>query len=374
MGSFYATCSITDLSITDSDDMYMQLILPSWVNNPYSIDGEQIGCGEKGLRVSNEGPMGEFVPFGFPIEGKYADCGDISNITRTHNIRMLEDFFGISIDEIIGCATDDRWYKHSYKPGIEDNEKEQYAGQFKGWTIGDNKMKNIEILKKLTVTYFKKEHYDFLSKESICDDTYYEKERKERLAKMIKGLSELEKDRPTDIKETFLLRKNVTDDMRKKYSIIKDKGMSKMDFDEMIVYMESSRHLNWWGSKFEYMFYIPTIAHTNMFKLLPIGKQDAEDVKKQYTFIGNMMSLYKVLRPSYYGSQQSNFGAYVKFHEFSTNLVNEKNIKLKSDSVLSDISYILNSSLKNLPNQELIESIKNEIKETLDDIGYEINF
>lgn len=368
MGSFYSTCSITDLSITDGDQMYMQLILPSWVTNPHSIDGERIGCGEKGLRVSNEGPLGEFVPFGFPIAGHYADYGDIGGIVKNRNIEMLEEFFGISIEDIISCATDDRWYEHSYKPQKVDKTKEEYEGQHESWTVGDNKMKHINILKKLTVTYFRKEHYDFLSKESIASGGWSEGERSKRLQKMIKALGELEAKKPKTKTKEFT-KKDITEELRNRFKEIFGEDGSD---DESIIQLQNHKDKSWWYD-FQYTFYIPSIATTNMFQLLPIGPQDEEQVVKQYTFIMNMSNLYKVLRPSYYGSQEDNYDAYVKFHEMTTNLVNEKKMNLKQDIILDEIGYYLKYTLKDIKNPELVDKILNGIKESLEEgYGYKL--
>ena len=374
MGSFYSTCSISDLCITDGDPMYMQLIIPSWVTNPYSIDGEEVDCGEKGLRVSNEAALGEFVPFGFPIEGLYADYGNIDNIVRNRNIEMLEEFFGISIEDIISCATDDRWYKHSYLPCVIEEKEEEYKGQFKSWTVGDNKMENIEILKKLTVTYFRQEHYDFLSQKTIGTDTYWEKEKDKRLKKMKKSLTDLENARPNaDGKPKAQFTKgDITNDIREKYKVIKNKTTSDEQFDNMIISMENMPYSNWWRD-FEYTFYIPSISRTNMFKLLPLGPQDAEDVQNQFRFITNLGTLYKVLRPSYYGSQDDNFDAYVEFHKMSAELVNGDKLELKKDNILGDIGWIIKDSLKDV-NPELSNKIKDTIKEDLSEQGYNIKF
>jgi len=372
MGSFYSTCSITDLSIVDGDEMYMQLLLPTWVTNPHSIDGEKIGCGEKGLRVSNEGPLGEWVPFGFPIEGHYADYGDIDGVKPSRNIQMLEEFFGIPIQSIIACATDDRWYKHSYKPMIEDKEKEEYKGQWKSWTVADNKMKHIGLLKKLTVTYFNKAHYDYLSTNRLGHDSYSIKERTTRMKTMIELLPELEKARPKSGNEKKnITLVDVTDELRKKYEVIKSMKGDDEDFDEMIVDMENYRTGSWWKREWDYKFYIPSIAKNDMFKLLPISPLDEDEIVKQYVFIINMMELYKVLRPSYYGSQQNNFDAYAEFHKFSTELVSKKKMEIKADTIAQEIGWILNDRLKGVSNKELADAIKNDIKEGLEE-GYGI--
>jgi len=372
MGSFYSTCSITDLCITDGDPMYMQLIVPTWVTNPYSIDGEQIDCGEKGLRVSNEGPLAEFIPFGFPIEGYYDDYGNIGGIVRNRNIEMLEKYFGIPIDDIISCATDDRWYKYSYLPGVIEKKEEEYKGQFKGWTVGENKMKHIGILKKLTVTYFRKEHYDFLAENNLETESYYVKENDKRLKKMIDSLKLLEEKRPSSkVEKPEFTINDITNEIRTRYQVIRNTRDSNEKFDKMIIAMENFKDGSWFRN-FQYVFYIPSIAKIDMFQLLPIGVEDSKEVERQYSFIMNMRNLYKVIRPSYYGSQEDNFTAYTKFHEMSVNLVNDIAIEKKVDNSLSDIGWILKENLKKIDNPELVEKIKNEITAGLEEYGYKI--
>lgn len=362
MGSFYSTCSISDLTIIDGDKMYIQLILPSWVKNPYSIDGEKYGCGEKGLRVSNEGSLAEFVPFGFPIEGKYNDCGDITDIIPSRNIEMLEDFFGISIKDIIECASDDRWYKYGYLE--RDKRKER-----NDWIVGDNKMKNMDILKDLTITYFKKEHYDFLAEKWIGSDSYFEGVVKERTTKYLNILKKLDQHRPKNEVRKIFTVDDITDKIREKYSIIKDNGSNDKEFEQMIVNMQNHKSGDWWKSDWNYELYIPTISNYNMFKLLPIGSEDIDDVRKQYTFIMNMYNLTKVLRPSHYGSQENNFQAYVDFHKMSVEMVGNTVLEMKKDIILDEISWILKDSLKGISNEEVI---KNNIIEGLSEYGYNI--
>jgi hypothetical protein len=361
MGSFYSTCSISDLSIIDSDSTYIQLIVPTWVKNPHSIDGEQIGCGEKGLRVSNEGPLCEFSPFGFPIEGKYADYGNIDNIVPSRNIEMLEEFFGIPIVDIISCATDDRWYRYGY---LEPNK------QNNSWIIADNKMKNVEILKQLTVTYFRKEHYDFLSEKLL--DINYKDERKKHINKINNILNELDKVRPKNSKhrKEFTLS-DITDEIREKYMVIRG-SYSNSEFDMLIIQMENYKKEIWWKGEWNYNLYIPSLNKMNMFKLLPIGSKDFEEVKKQYIFTRNMGDLYKVIRPSYYGSQSDNFDAYVKFHNFSVSLVNSQKNKIKKDTVLDDISYVLKYTLNDVDNKDVVDIIKNKIVQNLKDNGFDL--
>lgn len=208
MGSFNVTCSISDLTIISGDEMYIQLMLPTWVINPYSIDSEKVGCGEKGIRVSSEGSMGEFVPFGFPIYMDYTDSGEGDINIRDRNVEMLESFFGIPIERIIEYSYDYNWYKYTYKDAIENGKEEEYKGKYDKWLI-DNKdnIKNVDILKKLTLTFFKKEHYDFLSKKIYGDDSYYNEEREEKLINMLDSLKELDKKDPKMVNLNSLKKK-----------------------------------------------------------------------------------------------------------------------------------------------------------------------
>ena len=345
MGSFYATDSITDASIIDGDATYMQLILPTWVPNPYSIDGEKNGCGEKGLRVSNDGAMGEFVPFGFPILGRYADYGDIDDIERDRNVEMLEKFFNISIENVIACATDDRWYSL----GTKD----------KDWAVGENKMDNIDILKKLTVTYFKKEHYDYLSSDFHGDDTWWMDESRKRLVKMKEGLKLLGEywaSNPDNPKK--ITKEDITDialaDYRKIFS--EDaKDESDDDVRNWLVLMANSRAIKGPFGDLNHTFPITSMANTDMYKTLPLGVEDFENVAKQYQFIVNMHSLYKAIRPSYYGSQSSNKVLYTKFHKFSTELIGEENI----GAIQNDLGYYIEDILDD------VEGVDDKSKEIM---------
>jgi len=338
MGSFYATCSITDASIIDGDATYMQLILPTWVRNPYSIDGEAIGCGEKGLRVSNEGAMAEFVPFGFPILGRYADYGNIDDIERDRNIEMLEKFFNVSIEDIIECATDDRWY--SYGRG------EDVDGDQSSWSVGDNKMEHVDILKQITVTYFKKEHYDYLASD-FHSDSYWVGECKKRLVQIKEGLKRLDEHwNSNPDKSTLITKEDITEDQITEYRNIFSKEGGEDESDDEIrnwlVLMANSRATRGPFSDLTHTFPVPSMATTDMYKILPLGVEDYDNVKAQYHFIVNMHGLYKVLRPSYYGSQSSNKALYTKFHKFSTELIGEENLEeLKNDLgfYIEDILY-----------------------------------
>lgn len=369
MGSFYATCSVSDMTITDGDEMYIQLIVPTWVRNPYSIDGEKHGCGEKGLRVSNEGSLGEFVPFGLPILGKYADCGDIDNIVRDHNVEMLEEYFNIGIDDIVSCATDDRWYSYGMP-----NEKGEVS---KSWAVGDNKMKNIDLLKQLTLTYFNKENYDFLSSELMSDDNYWMDEIKTKMNSMgdtLKLLSEKRKERDelsTTEENVMVVTQEHIDRYRKLFTN-ESNGKTDEEITNKIIVMRFRVMDNWFGD-FDRKFFIPSLARNHdMFKLLPFDETDTDDVVKLYTFIINLSAMQKVLRPSYYGSQETNWVINTRFQEFCAGNFGSKGIELTNECVLDTVHYTLKEYLKKLDNKELSKEIYDDIIGELEEYGHKV--
>jgi len=346
MGSFYATCSITDLSLTYDDPTYIQLIVPLWIaHSPYKTGTDNIE--EKGLRVTNEGAVGEYAPFGFPIEGKYDDYGQIKDIVRDRNVLMLEEFFNINIDDIIECASDDRWYRY----GIKNNDK--------SWMVGENKMKHLNILKYMTTTYFRKEHYDYLSSDLLLDDNWWIDDiKKERLPKMKKALVELEKAKSIHIpKNEEYTIKDITE------QDIEDASFWKY-FEENMSLEEKKKHLvkiknfveNHELNAISGKFYIPSICSINMFEYLPLTQEDYEQVVKQYFFIINMHGLYKVIRPSHYGSQTSNHSFYVKFHKFSIELMGEQVKMQDKENFKEEINYLFMHKMKDID-----ENVKEKI-------------
>ncbi len=90
MGSFYATCSVSNMTLSYQKTSVI-LLVPS-ISTDIS--------GNSGLICSNDGAQIYFSPFGFPIHGEYYDYGQISNIVRDDNVLMLEKYFGVDINEI----------------------------------------------------------------------------------------------------------------------------------------------------------------------------------------------------------------------------------------------------------------------------------
>ncbi len=63
MGSFYTTCSVSHMVLTNQKTS-IQLLVPN-----YSTDFKE----HLGMIVSNDGAQGFFAVFGFPIHGRYYD-------------------------------------------------------------------------------------------------------------------------------------------------------------------------------------------------------------------------------------------------------------------------------------------------------------
>lgn len=145
MGSFYATCSITNQTICDGQEIYAQFLLPSifaskdktigelFVNSFLKVAKEK-GIDDalksfekststwndesklvsKGLMVSNDSPYEKWAPFGPAIRGYYDDCGNITpaeDEDSLNRVKILENLMGfLPFDTIMTCATDTRWF------------------------------------------------------------------------------------------------------------------------------------------------------------------------------------------------------------------------------------------------------------------------
>ena len=197
MGSFYALCSVTNKTICDGQDMVVQFMVPSWhskndsredigqifVESFLSVVKEK-GLDEalksweeststwsgskqlspKGMNVSNDGALREWVPIGPAIRGKYDDCGNIALDQSEENLKrvnFLENLlFGVPFDSIMKAATDDRWFTLGLGK-YADSEDSMW--KVKGL---DKKLPEpaLEIFKKLSVTYIHASVYDEMSK------------------------------------------------------------------------------------------------------------------------------------------------------------------------------------------------------------------
>jgi hypothetical protein len=265
MGSFYSTCSVSNMTLVNQKTSIL-LLSPGYTTE----------IGTTGMIVSNDGAQEFYSPFGFPIHGEYYDYGYINNIQRDRNVEMLEDFFGISIDDIIKNIGDDR--------DIPEN------------------IKNKEIFENLSMTYFRTEVLEYLQLgwDDINISNPGEYTMGGRISKLLKSLS----------------KKIYYDDTRLlELSSKKDKTDSERE--ELYELMDLVN-----GSAIRENSYITSLSKLNMFKLLNITLDFKDDILKQYMFLTNLgFSLNKILLPSVYGSQDTNWLELYKFNNFVSELL-----------------------------------------------------
>lgn len=342
MGSFYVTCSISGMSLTNQKTA-IQLLVPSWKNS--------LKMSEKGLIVSNEGCQAFYSPFAFPIFGEYYDYGEIDNIVRDKNVEMLEDFFNLDIKNVINAAGDNKWLTY----GEKENDK-----HFKLKTKDDGDIKNIDVLQNLNMTYFRAEVYEFLSTHNFDfgrSRDYYAKERKARIQKIIDNMPEPGNGQSGDMKindndirkgisiilsfdedERFLKsdgldlvstkegRKKVEEKTEEYFNQLKegilDEETKKVFMETIDIFREIRNEKNI-GVNGLVRTWIPDICKFNQFSLLPIDKSFSVELRKQYEFICAMTDMYKNLFPSNYGSQESNLLSMRKLNNFVNGLIDK---------------------------------------------------
>jgi hypothetical protein len=105
MGSFYTMCSVTNQTICDDQEMYVQFMVPSY-NSKYNVAD---GLTPKGMIVSESSSFTNWVPFGPAIRGHYNDYGNIKlsddNETKLR-VNIIETIMGgIPFDSIMSVAT-----------------------------------------------------------------------------------------------------------------------------------------------------------------------------------------------------------------------------------------------------------------------------
>lgn len=188
MGSFYTLCSITNQTIVDGQELVVQFMLPRRISQEgsgYMVsaflkqakkDGLEKALAaweqttkswgnrmdHKGMEVSNEGAMADYVPFGPAIRGKYNDCGDVvpaDDDETQKRVKLMEGILcGIPFASLMDITTDDRWYTYGLKG--KDGESDNH------WKLKgvDDKLPGfiLDICKALTVTYIHAPVYDTL--------------------------------------------------------------------------------------------------------------------------------------------------------------------------------------------------------------------
>lgn len=335
MGSFYSTCSVTNTTLIGGQKVVRILLVPSAFiiendgthydpNTPQESFQEmmkktkeerdifkskwlvnvgaelniphfnpEVGYDsrnrykEKGLICSNEGSLALFSPFGFPIRGKYYDYGKIEDIEKDKNVKALEEFFGLEIDDILEAASDDRWFSDGLKH-LNESKKKENGDVYDKYILSYNQgfkagMKNLLVLRYLTFMDVREEVYDYLVETSNDDiDSGYD----------IKGFN--------DFKNSMI---NIL-----------------------------SKEKNIYGGPMR--AYIPSLCKFNMFELLNLDISFVNDVMDQHKFIHSMNKLYKLLLPSNYGSQEHNYQRINNLNKFVSNLLSsdiEEELKMQKE-------------------------------------------
>ncbi len=121
MGHFSHTCKLTGLPITGGTPVVLFPILPSNKEYEYSLDSLK-KCGTT-YQCSNDAHHFKFSPCWFPIRGIYDDYGGIEGIVEDDNTRVLEEYYGLSIQKlanIITCGRKDDGYDQEALGSIMD--------------------------------------------------------------------------------------------------------------------------------------------------------------------------------------------------------------------------------------------------------------
>lgn len=150
MGCFDVSCGVSNMTIRSGDEAYLLLLIP----NSMELDRNDKLSSNVLLKptknyVSNDGTTGLYRPFCLPIKGKYNDYGGLENIKRDWTVKKLEEYFNISIQQILDIIGSNR--------DIWDSNSGCLAAYGDGLKIGYNKL-NKEWLK--AAGFFQKEGND----------------------------------------------------------------------------------------------------------------------------------------------------------------------------------------------------------------------
>ncbi len=122
MGSWSVYCGISQIAITAGNKC---VLLP--------------------LKENNGDGYSPYIPATLPIFGEYDDYGGMEKIEKNESTKLIEEHFGISIEDFVKIFVDWKTYeRREIKPIIE-------------------KCKNYEELEKWTFMFIDREVYDFMS-------------------------------------------------------------------------------------------------------------------------------------------------------------------------------------------------------------------
>lgn len=103
MGHFSHNCKLTGVPITGGQPVVLFVLKPR--KDLYDLSEKKLNQYGKTYMCSNEGTRLKFYPVWFPIKGEYDDYGGIENIVKDDNTKILEDYYGLTIEQIMGIVT-----------------------------------------------------------------------------------------------------------------------------------------------------------------------------------------------------------------------------------------------------------------------------
>lgn len=271
--------------------------------------------------VSNDGSQAFFSPFGFPIHGKYDDYGHLTDIKRDKNVEMLEEYFGVSIDDIL-----------------------QNIGR--KVPVG---IKNEEFYKTLGITYFRTEVLEHLEsgwgKVNLTNPKAYTTDH--NIKKLLDMIGRGNRQLTPETREEYLKKfenKTITEEEK---AIFLERGLQYVHADDLRS-----------GSVYEFNqnTYITSLCKKNMFSTLPITIEFKTDIIKQHIMLESLYHINKNLIPSNYGSQQDNWVEIYKLNELVNDLI-AADIEERAERWGEDVSKEEDIIIKRHKRDRVINSI-----------------
>lgn len=106
MGHFSHSCKLSGLPITGGTPV---VLIPMVISGSmYDNSEESLKKFGKTYLCSNEGTRMKFIPNMFPIMGDYDEYGGMENIIEDDNTRALEEYYGLTIQQIVNILTSGR--------------------------------------------------------------------------------------------------------------------------------------------------------------------------------------------------------------------------------------------------------------------------
>jgi len=105
MGHFSYSCQLTGIPITSGTPVVIVVLKPCPL---FDYESDKLKKYGKSSFITNEGPSVKFKPVWFPIKGTYDEYGGIENIEKDDNVEILEKFYDLTIEQLMGVVTSSR--------------------------------------------------------------------------------------------------------------------------------------------------------------------------------------------------------------------------------------------------------------------------